>query len=719
MNYRNTIIQGHVLDVLQDLPANIVDCIITSPPYWMARDYETKPIIWDGDPDCDHQWSYYIQKGQTGGTRSKKVKVKDKENFQIFEDKEFAFCDRCGAWLGSLGFEPTPELFSKHLCDIFDACRKTLKSTGTLFVNIGDVYGGTGAGQEKSPKPDKCKLTDGQYFAQAKAYRLKAEATKDYPKSLIQAPFMFALEMIARGWTCRNTIIWHKPNAMPSSIKDRFTVDFEYVFFFTQQEQYDFVQQFEPLRMPNAKTVNAPQKHEGYGNPTYSGFEYDATKHTQGRNKRCVWSINTKGSPLKHFACVDKETEVLSLSGWKKYNEIKKGEIIASLDMDKERLTWDIVKDIYVHDYNYNLIQLGNNILQHRVTPNHRMVVKNYLAKRGEWSKYKIKRADSLTSYDRFPVSSEWEEGSYGLDPNEPNPDICELLGWIASDGHYNKYNICITQSLTANRSKCERIEHLLNIANIKYRKTIRNRVCQFNDKEYQAANFSINWEHSKIFRKYLPNKKITWNLGLWSKEGIKRFLNGFIGGDGHIRKDDKRISISQKDESNTDLLQYLAFRTGYCVIKSKRKKYEKSNEGYTLFLTKRKNVSLRKTGCSKLNVKNIKYKGVVWCPETHNGTFVARRNGRILITGNSFPSELLITPIKAGSKRGDLVLDPFMGIGTTAMVAKELERDYLGIELSQKYIDMAHERFAMKGTLQTMYGKNITKLFKKRKKKC
>lgn len=265
MKYRNTIKQGNALEVAQKLPENILDMIVTSPPYFNLRDYGTKPIIWDEDPECDHKWEYYTHKGQTGGTKSKKVNVKGKAGFQSFDDNDFAFCTHCNAWKGSLGLEPNIDLYVKHLCDIFEALRRPLKSEGSLWVNIGDSY------HKKTG-------------------------------SLLMIPSEFAREMIKRGFILRNIIVWHKFNAMPSSVKNRFTIDFEYVFFFVQQKKYFFEQQFEPLSPNTDVSVNAPQKFEGYGSATYSGFTYRADEHPEGRNKRSVWSINTAPNPLKHFA---------------------------------------------------------------------------------------------------------------------------------------------------------------------------------------------------------------------------------------------------------------------------------------------------------------------------------------------------------------------------------------------------------------------------------
>lgn len=130
-------------------------------------------------------------------------------------------------------------------------------------------------------------------------------------KSLTLIPFRFAIEMINRGWILRNTIIWHKPNCMPSSAKDRFTVDFEYVFFFVKNKRYFFEAQYEPIK---ESTI----QRERYG---WNGVEIEGRDSPQatdkmgtrwgdpniGRNKRTVWSICPQPFPEAHFAVYPEE----------------------------------------------------------------------------------------------------------------------------------------------------------------------------------------------------------------------------------------------------------------------------------------------------------------------------------------------------------------------------------------------------------------------------
>ena len=124
-------------------------------------------------------------------------------------------------------------------------------------------------------------------------------------KTLILIPFRFAIEMVNRGWICRNVIIWYKPNVMPSSAKDRFTVDWEYLFFFTKSGKYWFEQQFEPSVVDYDNRVKTAANKSKYFENKWdkkSLAQKPLSYFTENRNKRCVWRITTKPYKEAHFA---------------------------------------------------------------------------------------------------------------------------------------------------------------------------------------------------------------------------------------------------------------------------------------------------------------------------------------------------------------------------------------------------------------------------------
>jgi DNA modification methylase len=235
------IIQGDCLTELKKLPDESVNCCITSPPYWALRDYGVA---------------------------------------------------------GQLGLEPTFQEYITKLCDIFDEVKRVLRKDGTCWVNIGDTYGGSGAGTWQN-KPDDAKSKEVYTLPYGKSSCSKMRGTPQ-DKCLLQIPSRFAIEMTNRGWILRNEIIWYKPNCMPSSVKDRFTVDFEKIFFFVKNKKYAFETQYEEMSSngEGGFTNKATCKYAKAGLASM----VNAKVNPQGRNKRCVWRITTKPYKEAHFA---------------------------------------------------------------------------------------------------------------------------------------------------------------------------------------------------------------------------------------------------------------------------------------------------------------------------------------------------------------------------------------------------------------------------------
>lgn len=196
---------------------------------------------------------------------------------------------------GQLGLESTFQEYITKLCNIFDEVRRVLRKDATCWINLGDTYGGMKKSNTENIKnPNVVTNTF-----------VKQGGTS---KSLCQIPSRFAIEMSDRGWILRNEIIWYKPNAMPSSAKDRFTVDFEKLFFFVKNKKYCFETQLEPFcensDMEYRKTLRCGRKY-GVKRPYKDNqpLSYcNPVKKSKGRNKRTVWKINTKPFKGAHFA---------------------------------------------------------------------------------------------------------------------------------------------------------------------------------------------------------------------------------------------------------------------------------------------------------------------------------------------------------------------------------------------------------------------------------
>lgn len=313
------------MKLLQD---ESIDMQITSPPYWALRDYGN-PVerVWNVVEGCEHQWGDVIpyakkdertpeQKKSQGATVGNSI---NSENFA--KGNSGSFCLKCNAWKGQLGLEPSYQLYLKHLIDIFREVKRVLKKEGTCWVNLGDTYWGGGNNRGSSEE----NLSEKQKSNRGARGQVQIEWDKTYKrKCLVGIPLRFALMMIDDGWILRNVIVWHKPNAMPSSVKDRFTVDFEYLFFFVKSEKYYFKTQYEQHKPDSIKracrgrtsskldagqySISYKQEYQGYENmiERLNNGELRMVG-PKGRNKRTTWTIPTKSFSGAHFAVFPEE----------------------------------------------------------------------------------------------------------------------------------------------------------------------------------------------------------------------------------------------------------------------------------------------------------------------------------------------------------------------------------------------------------------------------
>lgn len=247
-SFPNKLLHGDALEILKTLDSESVDCIVTSPPYWALRDY--------GAP-------------------------------------------------GQLGIESDFRDYIDKLCTVFDELRRVLKRTGTCWLNLGDTYNGY---------RKHCSLAGiNPAFNRLRPSRSGTQmptkkTSRGLPsKCLMQIPSRVAIALCARGWILRNEIIWHKPNCMPSSVTDRFTMDYEKIFFLTKSTRYYFNQRavLEPLApssMARLSTNVAGQRgsYRAHGGRTHP-MKAVATEGNK-RNKRCVWTVAPASFRGPHFA---------------------------------------------------------------------------------------------------------------------------------------------------------------------------------------------------------------------------------------------------------------------------------------------------------------------------------------------------------------------------------------------------------------------------------
>lgn len=135
-----------VLAGLRRIPDESIHCVVTSVPYFGLRSYGTDPQVWGGDPSCGHVWESIVKPAANGLVNNAMQGDTLSGNSATRRPSTSEFCLRCGAWRGELGQEPTVALYVCHLVEVFREVRRVLRSDGTVWLNIGSSYAGSGKG---------------------------------------------------------------------------------------------------------------------------------------------------------------------------------------------------------------------------------------------------------------------------------------------------------------------------------------------------------------------------------------------------------------------------------------------------------------------------------------------------------------------------------------------------------------------------------------------
>ncbi len=235
------ILAGDCREVLKTMADEIFDCCITSPPYYGLRDYDN--------------------------------------------DKQ-------------IGLEQTPQEYVTQIVNVLREVKRTLKNNGTLWLNLGDSYAGSGKGQTATGSADK---------KQPKLNGMKLPPNTGEPpaKNLIGIPWRVAFALQEDGWYLRQDIIWHKPNAMPEPIKDRCSKAHEYIFLPSKNKDYYF--DYEAIKEPlaeNSDVLYRQKLREGkeYNSKDPYKKNFPSSFDIEKRNKRSVWTVNTKPYMGSHCA---------------------------------------------------------------------------------------------------------------------------------------------------------------------------------------------------------------------------------------------------------------------------------------------------------------------------------------------------------------------------------------------------------------------------------
>lgn len=286
-NEINTIKVMDCLEGLRSLPNSCVQCCVTSPPYWNQRDYMIK---------------------------------------------------------GQYGQEETPEQYIDKLVEVFAEVKRVLKKDGTLWINMGDAYWGSGkAGSNKDYRKrhkefGKISGREGHFGI---PIRGKHSVYKN--KDLIGLPWMVAFALRSQGWYFRQDVIWYKKNCMPESVNDRCTRAHEYIFMFSKKADYYYdadaisTAALEESIKRNKRGIGKLHKYSsGAPGQAMQGIAKERLKqklhpeqallNTDAKykkaNRRSVWEITIKPFKEKHFAVFPLEIPSLCIKAGSREEDI-------------------------------------------------------------------------------------------------------------------------------------------------------------------------------------------------------------------------------------------------------------------------------------------------------------------------------------------------------------------------------------------------------------
>lgn len=234
------------------MPAESVNCCVTSPPYWQLRKY-----LPDDHPDKAYE----------------------------------------------VGQESTIEGYVEGMVSVFDEVRRVLTPDGSLWLNLGDLYAGSKTGAHRPPEPGHTREDDGRVKTGKENLHQRAAASLP-PGNMLGMPWRVAFALQAAGWILRQDIIWHKLNPTPESVKNRCTKAHEYIFNLTKSTKYWY--DAEAIKEPSVDAGRVRKNHPGVGKGDVRGD--GGRLHTKGdhvwdtRNRRDVWTISSRPYKNAHFA---------------------------------------------------------------------------------------------------------------------------------------------------------------------------------------------------------------------------------------------------------------------------------------------------------------------------------------------------------------------------------------------------------------------------------
>ncbi|MGI6433780.1 MAG: ribonucleoside triphosphate reductase [Syntrophomonadaceae bacterium] len=372
---------------------------------------------------------------------------------------------------------------------------------------------------------------------------------------------------------------------------------------------------------------------EAAGAQAFSNFDtllapfiyYDKLSYEQVKQSLQEFIFNVNVPTRVGFQCMSEDTEILGREGWKRYDQVQVGDYIATFNVEKGFIEYLPVKNLFSREYEGIMYNLKNRISDQLISPEHRVVRKKFGGE--NYVLEKIEDVLKLKSPFMVPVGSAGNVGGQ----SDMEEDMIRFMAWLIAEGSLDSSGrgdgrICIYQSPSKSPASYDEIIDIISSLGLEYSERSQQglgdecRVLRFNADSSRKIMDLMGTDKQKGI-KFIPAAILAADV-----ESSRIFLETYIKADGY-----DNCKIVTTSEVIRDQLLQVIVNAGY---------------GATVLLRKPDNELSKKDRCiirvirhkdTYINkVEQVDYKGIIWCPNTGNETVVARRNGKVFITGNT-----------------------------------------------------------------------------------
>ncbi len=667
------------LSALQSMRDGSVDCIVTSPPYYGLRDYGTGK--WEGgDPNCPHKrLSKWSDKMQTGHKQAELIGM---VGDGIYKN----VCPLCGAVRvdKQIGLEETPEQFIEKLTEVFRECRRVLKDEGTMWVNIGDSYWGSGSrGYDFTGKfTEVSEVQAGSKGTIDLSNIPKLVGNKDgyKNKDLIGIPWMLAFALRNDGWYLRQDIIWCISGGA-------------HVYAKTQKGVM-------PMMVKDLVRLNPSTVQLWNGQEWVNVLGFGESNDKSERLEIVLRSGERIGATGKHKWVLSDGKEVMT-------KDLKIGDILASCDLpdaDEHKPTcmtrdalWMLGLYIAEGSKSDDCIQISLNADEVYMIPRIREAIEHF---GGTVTHTVMGNNLQVRIYSQVfnAVLHQYVGGHTAKDKHlnnivwsMKNDMLAEIMrGYFDGDGHEEQGRI----RLGFTRNYYWERDLRTMAARLGATITLKPCMSKIGDKPYPSFRGEWRWNRSGHW-----NEKDRCEIVEIRRSRARHFYDISVDCDNHLYSLASGVLTHNcKPNPMPESVRDRCTKSHeYIFLLSKKTKYFFDAEAIKEKTSAKEDLAQDVGLLNQSDETDAKHAG-----GTAHGNYVYRNKRDVWeVSASSFkgahfatyPKELISPCITAGCPKGGIVLDPFFGSGTTGVVAIENGRHFVGIELNPEYVKIAQDR--------------------------